>query len=87
MIVGTVHTLEYLEFFYWLRRTGYQGWFVIDQFPYREDGRDAVAESAEWLDYLETLVDRADMEEIAEVLKKKDAVAGSKLMRKLLKGN
>lgn len=87
MIVGTVHTLEYLEFFYWLRRTGYQGWFVIDQFPYREDGRDAVAESAEWLDFLESLMDRADMDEIAEILKKKDAVAGSKLMRKLLKGN
>ena len=47
----------------------------------------AVAESAEWLDFLESLMDRADMDEIAEILKKKDAVAGSKLMRKLLKGN
>ncbi|HEY3417397.1 MAG TPA: sugar phosphate isomerase/epimerase family protein, partial [Armatimonadota bacterium] len=38
MIAGSVHTLEYLEFFYWLRRTGYDGWLTIDQFPYREDG-------------------------------------------------
>jgi len=85
MIVGSVHTLEYLEFFYWLRRTGYDGWFVIDQFPYREDGRDAVAESAEWLDFLESVMDRADMEEIGNTLKHKDANAASKLMRKLLK--
>lgn len=86
MIVGTVHTLEYLEFFYWLRRTGYQGWMTIDQFPYREDGRNAVAESAEWLDFLETLIDRADHDEIENLLKHKDAVGASRLMRKLLKG-
>lgn len=45
MIVGSVHTLELLEFFYWLRRTNYTGWVTVDQFPYREDGRDAVASS------------------------------------------
>lgn len=26
MIVGSVHTIETLEFFYWLQRTGYDGW-------------------------------------------------------------
>lgn len=86
MIVGSVHTLEFVEFIYWLRRTGYQGYMTLDQFPYREDGRDAVAESAEWLDYLESLVDNADMDEIAEVIKKNDAIAASRLMRKLLQG-
>ena len=86
MIVGSVRTLEFLEFFYWLRRTGYDGWITIDQFPYREDGRDAVAESAAWLDALETVVDRADMDEIGDTLKKKDAVAASRLMRRLLFG-
>lgn len=85
MIVGSVHTLEFLEFFYWLRRTGYNGWMTIDQYPYREDGREAVAESAEWMDFLETLVDRADMDEITATLKRKDAISASKLMRKLLK--
>lgn len=84
MIVGSVHTLECLEFLYWLRRTGYDGWMTIDQFPYREDGRDAVAESAAWLDCLEAVVDRADMAEIAATLRKKDAVAASRLMRELL---
>lgn len=86
MIVGSVHTLEYLEFFYWLRRTGYDGWMTIDQFPYREDGKAAVEESAQWLDFLESLIDRADMDEMSAVIKRKDAVAASRLMRKLLGG-
>ena len=86
MIVGSVHTLEYLEFVYWLRRTGYNGYMTLDQFPYREDGRDAVAESAEWLDYLESLIDRADMDEIHNVIAKNDAIEASRLMRKLIRG-
>jgi xylose isomerase len=86
LIVGTVHTLEYLEFFYWLDRTGYQGYLTIDQFPYREDGRDAVAESARWLDALRGAVSRADKDEIGRVIARKDGVAASSLMRKILFG-
>ena len=86
MIAGSVSTLSYLEFIYWLRRTGYEGYITFDQFPYREESRDAVNESALWFDYLESLVDKADMDEIASVLMKKDGVEASRLMRKLLKG-
>ncbi len=86
MIVGSVRTLEYLEFFYWLRRIGYEGWLTIDQFPYREDGRDAVEESARWMDALESLAESADPEEVAATLRKKNGVAASRLMRKLLLG-
>lgn len=86
MIVGNVRTLEYLEFIYWLRKTGYEGYITFDQFPYREDGREAVEESALWMDYLESLIDKADMNEIAAVLNKKNAIESSRLMRKLLRG-
>lgn len=86
MIVGTVHTLEFLEFFYWLKRTGYNGYLVIDQFPYREDGRDAVAESALWLDVLQEAAEAIDEKEVEEVIAKRDGVAASRYMRKLLFG-
>ncbi len=86
LIVGTVHSLEYLEFFYWLDRTGYQGYLTIDQFPYREDGHEAVAESARWLDALRGAVDRADKQEIGRIIAQKDGVAASSLMRKILFG-
>ena len=84
MIVGSVHTLECLEFFYWLRRTGYDGWMTIDQFPYRENGRDAVAESAAWLHALEQKIAQMDSEIIEDVLRKKDGIAASRLMRRIL---
>lgn len=86
MIAGSVNTLPYLEFIYWLRRTNYTGYITFDQFPYREESRAAVEESALWFDYLESLIDKADMDEIASVLAKKDGVEASRLMRKILKG-
>ncbi len=86
MIVGSVNTVSYLEFIYWLRRTGYDGYITFDQFPYREDGRDAVAESAEWMQYLEELVDKADHSEIERVIKLNDANEASQLIRKIMKG-
>lgn len=57
---------------------------TIDQYPYREDGRDAVTESAEWLNALEALIAEADLNWISEMLRKKDAVAASRFMRRLL---
>lgn len=84
MIVGSIRQVEFLEFFFWLRKTGYDGWITIDQYPYREDGRDAVAESAEWMDVLESVIDQTDPREIEEVIKKKDAIASNRMIRKLI---
>lgn len=84
MIVGSIRQLEFLGFFYWLRRTGYDGWFTIDQFPYREDGRNAVEESAKWMDAFEDILDQTNMDRIGAILKKNDAVEASRLMRKML---
>lgn len=86
MIVGSVHTLEYLEFIYWLNRTGYDGYITLDQYPFREDGRDAVSESAKWLDWFESIMDNADAELIETTLRKKDAISASRLMRALITG-
>jgi hypothetical protein len=46
----------------------------------------SVAENAEWLDCLESLIDHADMDEIYATIAKNDGIAYSKLMRKLLRG-
>lgn len=86
MVVGSVNTVPYLEFIYWLRKTGYEGYITFDQFPYREDGRNAVAESAEWMEYLEKLIDKADHKEIERVIASGDAIEASKLIRKIMKG-
>lgn len=41
LIVGAVSFWETLEFFYWLLKCGYDGWYILDVFPYREDGLQA----------------------------------------------
>lgn len=86
MIVGTVHSLEYIEFFWWLKRTDYHGYLVIDQFPYREDGRDAVSESAKWLDALQEVAERIDDAEVEKIIAERDGVAASRFMREILFG-
>lgn len=86
LIAGSINTIPYLEFIYWLRKTGYTGAITFDQFPYREESRDAVAESAAWFDYLESKLDATSPKEIDVVLKKKDGVEASRLARRILKG-
>lgn len=84
LIAGSVNTIPYLEYIFWLRKTGYNGFITFDQFPYREESRNAVNESAEWFNFLESIIDNADIDEIESVLKKKDGVEASRLARKLL---
>lgn len=84
MIVGSVHTAEYLEFMYWLKRTGYSGYITADQYPYREDGRNAVNESIRWLETFERVIDNADDGEIENTIAKRDGSAASRLIRKLI---
>lgn len=84
MITGSIHTLEYIEFLYWLRRTGYNGWISIDQYPYREDGKDALQESIEWLKVLEEIVKEIKDSEIEELYAEGDACKINKYLRKLI---
>ena len=42
MIPGSVNVWDFVEFFYWVRKLGYRGWFSVDCFPYREDGKQAL---------------------------------------------
>jgi len=42
LIPGAVNVWDLVEFFYWVLGGGYSGWFNIDVFPYREDGREAL---------------------------------------------
>ena len=42
LIPGSVSVWEQVEFFYWLHRLGYDGWFCIDIYPYRDDGAEVL---------------------------------------------
>jgi hypothetical protein len=82
-----VHTLEWMEFFYWIDRIGYKGWFSLDVFAFREKDKVAVAtESIAWLEALSAAAARLDRAEIQSVLKTGDAMHAQRLVRKALLG-
>lgn len=84
MIVGSVHSIPYIEMFYWLKKTGYQGYISTDQYPYREDGKAAVEESIRWMEAYLRLVDKAGDDIFEELMNAGDAVKTSRYMRELL---
>ncbi|MGA3264146.1 MAG: sugar phosphate isomerase/epimerase family protein [Terracidiphilus sp.] len=83
MIVGTVHSVCYIEMIYWLRRCGYTGWLSMDQYPYREDAAGAIGESILWVEQFSAIVDQC-AGEITELLRKQDAIATSRFLRRVL---
>lgn len=84
MMVASVHTIEYLELLYWLRRTGYDGWLTLDIFPYREDGIKAATECIQWIKGLFRVLDVMGEERIAQVIASADATEASRLIRTAL---
>lgn len=83
MIVSSVHFTCYVELLFWLRKTGYDGWISMDQYPYREDAVDAISESILWVKKYEQIVD-SYYSEIEELIKENDAIKTSRFLRKLL---
>ncbi len=83
MIVGTVHTVCYIEMLYWLDRCGYDGWLSMDQYPYREDAAGAIGESIEWLVKFDAIV-QANRKKIDELVSIGDAVETSRFLRKVI---
>ena len=86
MIVGTVHSIAYLETLYWLDRSGYDGWLSMDQYPYREDGAGAIGESILWLHRFDEIL-QANRAEIDQLIEAGDAVQTSRFLRKALLGS
>ena len=83
MIVGSVHSTVYLDLMLSLKKTNYQGWLSMDQYPYREDATDAIAESILWVRQFERIVDE-NFEEIESLIEQNDAVATSRFVRRVL---
>jgi xylose isomerase len=83
MIVGSVHSICYLETLYWLDRCGYTGWLSMDQYPYREDAAGAIGESILWLRLFDEIL-QAHRQEIDDLVAQGEAVETSRFLRKVL---
>lgn len=87
MIVGSLHTVEYLELLFWLREIGYRGWYSMDQYPYREDGVAAVRESVAFLRSVERLLSEKKRDEVRALIAAGDATCSTRWMREQLFGS
>jgi xylose isomerase len=83
MIVGSVHSVAYIEMLYWLDRCTYRGWLSMDQYPYREDAAGAIGESIQWLVKFDA-IQRKHRATIDGLLAEGDAVATSRFLRRVL---
>lgn len=83
MIVGSVHSVTYIELLFWLKKTGYSGWLSMDQYPYREDAADAISESILWVRKFENIVNE-NYTEIEALIKLNDALETSRFLRKII---
>ena len=81
MTVGSVHTIEMLELLYWLDRVGYQGWYALDIFPYRENGMQAAQESILWIQGLHKILDRIGRDRLTQAIDNGNSMAASALLR------
>lgn len=86
LMVGTVNLWETLEALFWLEEWGYDRWYGLDLFPYREAPDEAVRESICNLNFGYEMLDRVPRQELRDCFTSSDAVKTSKLMRRMLGG-
>jgi xylose isomerase len=82
--VGSVHFIAYVELMYWLKRTGYRGWYSMDLFSYRADPFDSMAESIEWVKSFNRFVDEVGQEQFNSFIEAGDPIAMSRFFRERL---
>ena len=58
LVPGAVNVWDHIEFFYWLRKLGYEGWFNIDIYPYRDDGHEVLERAVQVIRKCELVVDK-----------------------------
>jgi xylose isomerase len=83
MIVGSVHFRCYVDLLFWLKKTGYEGWLSMDQYPYREDAIGAISESILYLKKIEEIVD-VHYNDIEKLFALNDAVETSRFLRQFI---
>ena len=86
MMFGSVHFLAYLEMFYYLRKTKYNGWKSLDLFPYRTDPVETIGECVRWMMAFDALIDKIGMDQLDALLKEGNAVKNMALFRKYIFG-
>jgi len=83
LTVGSVHLVETLEYLWALRKIGWDGPLLLDQFPFREDSIGAAQQSIATIKALVRMVDKIDVQTLRAAQGRQDALAAQRLIQKL----
>ncbi|MET0372701.1 MAG: TIM barrel protein [Rhizorhabdus sp.] len=86
LIAGSVHPVELFEFFWTLRKNGWEGVWQLDQFPFREEPVAAANSAIRFLKRIERALDRLDVEALTAAQARQDAVTALDIARDALFG-
>jgi xylose isomerase len=86
MVAGTVHPVELFEFFYTLRKNGWEGVWQLDQFPFREDCVEAANLAIDFLKRVEKALDVLDLDALRAAQARQDALAAQRIAQDALFG-
>jgi sugar phosphate isomerase/epimerase len=84
LIPGIVHTMAFVELFFWLRRFGYDGFLSYDTVAMTHDPRRVIAECVRYTQALAAVADRIDVAKMNQVFVAGDAPGGLALAREAL---
>lgn len=84
MVAGSVHPIELFEFFYTLRKNGWEGVWQLDQFPFREDSVETAKSAIEFLKAVDRALDKLDVEALQAAQAAHDAIAAQRIARQAL---
>jgi xylose isomerase len=87
MVAGTVHPIELFEFFYTLRKNGWEGVWQLDQFPFREDCVEAANMAIDFLKRIERALANLDMDALRAAQERQDALAAQRIAQEALFGS
>jgi xylose isomerase len=80
LVAGACNIWEYLEFLYYLKETGYDGWITSDVAPFRQDPAEIFALNVRCTEQLWRWLDQADREAIRQCLLRNDFISVRKMM-------
>lgn len=86
LTVGAVHLVETLEYLWALRKIGWHGPLLLDQFPFREDPIMAARQSVATIVAMERVLDRIDGDVLRAAQRKQDALKAQRLIQTLFLG-
>lgn len=84
LVPGAVHTMAFLELFFWLRRIDYDGYVTFDTVAHTHDPSAITTESVRFTQAILASVDRINNGEMDDVFAKGDAIKGLSIARKAL---